>query len=282
MSLSALVVDPTHRNLGRVTASLLQANLVEAYFYDGNVKSKVGDFNRPVRLPSDFSVLVLHNSDEDTWKRLGLTANKIVRYTTADPPSLPHESEIWVNRAITDDQPITVNEAAQIVNWIRSCVKDPDAPLPPVLRPLSSQSILPAIHLLCQGYLALHADLVTGLPDISNKNPAYALCKRALAGMRWQEFISQSGKDLLSDLHDPQKRKELQNTVSDPSWWRVTYKINLINEAKEEWGDSYHNDWLKVETLLKHIHPNGSGHHIGPITVAEAYSAISKRVGGES
>ncbi len=143
-----------------------------------------------------------------------------------------------------------------------------------------SLEYLPALAILCQGYLAVHANPDTGEPDLTVNDQAYAVCVRALEAMGWGAFVTGegTGKELLSpNLKDPEARQKLQNQVCDASWWQVFDSEDLMKQAGEEWGGNQSKGWAEVEELLKRI---VEPQHIPPKCVAKAYCAIAERLRG--
>lgn len=119
---------------------------------------------------------------------------------------------------------------------------------------------LPALSILCQGYLALHAE-----DDGTQEN-----VEPALKQMGWSD-------DLISDDVDVRAKK---HEVSDPEeeYWQVFNGTESIDQVKEEWERDSMDGWGDVESLLNDIEEN---RNLQPETVAAAYCALVKRLGGE-
>ena len=134
----------------------------------------------------------------------------------------------------------------------------------------TSQENLMALSILCQGYLAAHAekqDKEWGPPEI----------KPALKQMGWIELMG--GEEDESELSRQLKNLSGQTgVVKDPKWWKVFDEDSLTNKCKEEWGSESSSKWSKVDTLVGRIK---KGKKLEPDTVSKAYCALSERLGGE-
>jgi len=118
---------------------------------------------------------------------------------------------------------------------------------------------LPALSILCQGYLAVHAE-----DDDDQEN-----VEAALEQMGWSD-------DLLPDDVDVRAKK---HEVADPEkeYWQAFGGTEWIDQVKEEWELDSVDGWGDVESLLNDIKENRS---LQPDTVAAAYCALVKRLGG--
>jgi len=115
--------------------------------------------------------------------------------------------------------------------------------------------ILPALSILCQGYLAVHSDVDAA--------------QSALDHMGWSD-------DLMPDRLDLGAKRD---EVTDPQneWWQV-FNGDLKKQAKEEWERDPMGGWRKVSDLIECI---SSVEDPGTETVAEAYCKLVERLGGE-
>jgi hypothetical protein len=100
--------------------------------------------------------------------------------------------------------------------------------IPSCCEPEQEAEILPALSILCQGYLAVHAE----------EHGEEDSMESALDQMGWSEDLTLSGLD--GRVEESTK----------PDWWRVFDDENgLLDEAEEEWGDEA-DGWSTVKDLL--------------------------------
>jgi len=129
-----------------------------------------------------------------------------------------------------------------------------------LLRPQSAE-VLSALSILCQGYLAIHAE----------EHGEGAEMTKALNQMGWSGDIVMDGANGHIDR------------VSNPGWWQKPFDgvENLAEEVKYEWGAK--ENLSRVETLLDWI-TKGQESLEGKKArknVATAYCALVQRLGGE-
>lgn len=140
---------------------------------------------------------------------------------------------------------------------------------------------LPALAILCLGYLAVHADPDTGRPELEADEAAIASCDRALKAMGWPDFVAaqDSGKTLLPpELKGAEKRWELQKQMCKASWWSIFHDSDPVKMADREWGPDKSKGWEEVKALLMVIDKD---ERITPNLVADAYCTIAEKLGGK-
>ena len=157
----------------------------------------------------------------------------------------------------------------------------------------TSREYLNALSILCQGYLAVHANPESGEPDLPDQysGPTQRDSARsALEKMGWKaKWLEDKGRDCLSgQMLDKNGRLELQGQVRTRSWWANIFTgVDLKEELVKEWWDK--NDPAKgegeareglvlVENLADAIVAT-NGDEIEPKTVADAYAAIADCLG---
>ena len=160
------------------------------------------------------------------------------------------------------------DEAHQLLNYVRALVEQGEGPKPDLLTHPKYLSRLPALAILCQGYLAVHARRVGGgwgPPDIE-------------AALHQMGYTSEVHEVVSSNI-------DIKRTqVSSPDWWDVSDEYNtvdeLVKQATEEWNRAEHPmGWDSVYPLFEHITQED-----GPLNtqlVASAYCALVERLGGE-
>ena len=141
-------------------------------------------------------------------------------------------------------------------------------------------ALMPAICILCQGYLALYRSLHSKLPLDCHED-----VRTAFESMGWDKAFT----------HDniPTGMKTLLNKSTDNSlpfkkeYWYIFNDISFSDiegEVQAEWNSLTDNsDWGKVEALLKHIYLSAedSDASCAPV-VAGAYLALAKSLEGAS
>ena len=123
-----------------------------------------------------------------------------------------------------------------------------------------SVDVLSALSILCQGYLAVHAE----------KHGDDSQVSRALNQMGWSNNLMTNSSNAPADK------------VSTSGWWMKAFDgtNNLNEKAKDEWGEQ--EGWSEVEDLLEWITEEQKPRK-GPKPrriVATAYSKLAKRLGG--
>lgn len=130
---------------------------------------------------------------------------------------------------------------------------------------------LSALAILCQGYLAVHAEKEGdewGPPEI----------KDAIKQMGWPAFVDSRGPGthlLGSDLASK------RGVVSDPGWWSNIFEgaqTEVERGIAREWGVDDINSCPALKNLVDAIYGTGS---IAPAVVANAYCAIVEKQGGK-
>lgn len=134
---------------------------------------------------------------------------------------------------------------------------------------------LPALAILCQGYLVIHINPETGEPENIGKedNSARKLCKDAQELMGYNKLVNDEAKVPLF-IKDQDRRGDLQKKVCQPDWWQIFDTDDYIKKAYKEWGDDLQ-EWPKAETLFQEIMNDSD---IKPGVVADAYLAITKNL----
>ncbi|MCK4303287.1 MAG: hypothetical protein KAY24_03530 [Candidatus Eisenbacteria sp.] len=135
--------------------------------------------------------------------------------------------------------------------------------------------ILPALTILCQGYLAAHVDPRTAKLDIAQDQPAHELCDKALERMGWKTLIRNPEVELPGMLG--RDRLGLQKTLLDPTWWKIFGEDDPLKIAQQEWGRQGNGPWQHVKALITQV-VGGKG-DIKPEVVARAYLALAGKLG---
>jgi len=190
-----------------------------------------------------------------------------------DDEAAQDEDQIWRAVGVNGDGALSAEEAIKLLEYVSRMLKGEQPDKPSILLPPTEVEHLSALSILCQGYLAAHAegyDEPAGSEQEGGWRPEEI--SDALKQMGWTE-------DLLASAANgqPEKSHEL-------SWWTSSFDDtdNLIENAEDEWGDA--EGWPKVESLLQRI-IDEEGKIEGKedcATVANAYCELDERLRGKS
>lgn len=137
MPLKVLVADWAEEDRGRRIAESFAACLVETWYcsYSGTVKANEWDID--VEIPSDIDMVILHHNNRDLLDRYAPEAkvNSItIRFTGASSVPPTSDAEFWIQRAVTQINPVTVEEARSILTWAQRYADGHKVRMPEVLR----------------------------------------------------------------------------------------------------------------------------------------------------
>jgi len=119
-----------------------------------------------------------------------------------------------------------------------------------------------ALYILSQGFLIVHH-------DSKEERVKAALTKMGVTAI--------DKTALFEKLKVPKDKKQPQQRVEEPQWWRIfDEEQNIIDVCKEEWGNKYQAQWSSVEHLLQAVQSERGP--IKPKLVADAYNAIHERL----
>ena len=292
MSISVLVVDAARRERGRANALAFHRNEVTTYFYDSRRLFRLPNWDTDVSAPSTVSLVLLHDSDKEELKNLNCSAGKIIRYTGGSPPLHSQAHEIWIReRSITSSEDaINQAEALEIIEWLNSDKQRyPGEKLPDILQSPKVIELLPAIAILCQGYLAAHAEY-----DKSNKSWGPPEIETALGLMGWNNLAKLAETTIVGNL------KDKTEIIITPQWWLEVFGLwdttkpgviqddeiwdQFEHKLKDEWQEDKYG--AIEESLLDSDDPrNGVVSSLrknltlsSPGLIAKAYCALVKRL----
>lgn len=231
------------------------------------------DFDEDVSCPEKVDLCLVHAGDSDLLDAVA-RSGRVFWFSTPGMFEAP-EGDWPIRRPTSEtDFDITVRDAEELVAFClgertalpRCCVSKPVA------------QFLPALSILCQGYLAAHADPLTGKPDLPEAHPAYRDCCQALHALNWLELVKQQSLELATlptILCEESTRKALQAAVNEGYWWKDCAIAELVKGIHAEWGAPTGRGWAHVMELLDNIKQN----QLSPTTVARAYLAVKQRLG---
>jgi hypothetical protein len=178
--------------------------------------------------------------------------------------------EYWLNRKINNENDMpSVTETRQLLEWAIEC-KEED--MPAILLPPQGTSGLIALSILCQGYLAVHANCKEQDKDWKDQDISIALEQ-----MSWNTV----DKSLIpSSLGEKEKIKK----VRDPGWWWIVFETDiedrksLLAAIQKEWNASSDKEISKeLEDLIRLIVEDNE---VKPAKmVAKAYLALVEKLG---
>jgi hypothetical protein len=163
---------------------------------------------------------------------------------------------------------LSSNEVNAILGYVEDLLIKEEAPKPDLLLPPRSYQLLPALAILCQGYLAVHA---------RQSEDGWGPTEIAPA-LKQIGYTSEVHKRNQTNLEAKKK------AVTDPEWWVLTETNNrdLMRRARQEWGPDDNPGWEKFCALIHRIDKNNT-----PLDKAEdqelvatAYCALVERLGG--
>ena len=221
-------------------------------------------------------IAIAHASDED-WKQLitEYSPSDCVRVRVtiggnfADKPPPTDENSVYTFHLVTRAGDLEIEEWTEILSglsnpeFIKQLVEGKN---PSGLRRFfvyEVQEHLSALTLLCEGYLAVHAEDTDCQKDISH----------ALELMEWTKFkSSKKGQELIR-----QDLSEKMSVVRQPQWWlNVCGQESFCNDVKEEWKDTAGAEMpTALNDLLEAIRKGESVEP--PKIVADAYCTLVKK-----
>lgn len=149
-----------------------------------------------------------------------------------------------------------------------------------------TEEILPALLILCQGYLVVQAG-PDGNVEVSDSTTG--IIATSLQQMGWIDALNTTAvtQSLIPALisKDPSERDTLRREVASPTFWNV-FEINhndggeslaaFLSDAHQEWG---RNPGFKpVADLIGRF----GGEVNPPTVVAEAYLSLARKLGGSN
>jgi hypothetical protein len=208
-----LIVDHVGAR-GRANGVAFASHVANSLLYDGTRWTRGGSMDA-VDVPFEhFDLVLLHDNDTEIWndlQKVGIESNCVLRYTG----DTPMQEKNWiVARPISGrDSAINVAEALELVKWTESGSPRAECDLPSLLRN-RQESLLPAMAILCQGFLAVYAKDQASVADQS--------VAEALRAMGW-----------IPEKHAGLVNEELQ-TVSKCGWWLDTFGLCAVGEVGKQ------------------------------------------------
>jgi hypothetical protein len=261
------------------------ATYFKTYLNDGNKLQVVSNDGSQSQFRGDlknvsFDAALLHDNDKELLKGHEKRFMAVIRYTGGDPQN-DTGNEIWIRKPLTSNSPLTEQDAKTLHDFVSQWKAEQKMPpLPDLLRPVVSLQVLPALSILCQGYLALHVNLETGKFDDAVKEEERCVCTEALKTMGWLEVKDSSEERRRGILREMQANKDDPELARRPEWWAETFDgedFPLEEEAKKEWGSSWISDGQVAKALI-YLIKSDTDCEIPAALVAKTYLAIAERI----
>lgn len=272
---SVIVIDPGSSNNARQQAMLnvfLQVSEIYLLNEGGKIKRRLpSGLWEGVEGDVDFLLCLIHCGDK---KLLNLVEAKVIIWYSGeqgDDSRCPEgQDKIW--RAIgSAQQALSIDESTELLDYAVEKANGKKTEKPACLGSPAT-FILATFAILCQGYLAVHAEYKEQDKDWKNQDIA-----PALEQMGWNTV----DKSLIpSSLGEKEKVKK----VRDPGWWWTVFDIDiedrksLLAAIQKEWGKSNDKEIPKdLEDLVKLIIAKREVKP--PKMVAKAYLALVEKLG---
>ncbi len=280
MIANILVVDE-RPGRAEAIASAFDTHLkgIDVFFYDGESKQDIST-KLPCNLPESISLLVLHNRNKKFLDYINLNQENIlvpiIRYTGGPPPGEEeYPGETWVRKRSIDgaeDAP-TGQEVKEVLDWGNHILEgNEDPPIPSLFIAPGVMNYLPALAILCQGYLAVHA---------SNGGDENNSLKPALEQMGWFDL----GDDREKIDESLSKNKE---QVESANWWLAPFGLDGLEMDDSKWNEfeeKLRNEKEDVgeegwDTVQKFINENIRKGDFEPETIANVYCSLVSMLEG--
>ncbi len=264
--LTACVVCRDER--GKGFAGLLLAHFSEVYVISGesdkwkcDPKNFEGDCIPTKKLPEHVSAAFFHSSDESLWGSNHITADCIFEFNTPGTPKPKTETILPILKRTGPSFDISAADITEVADFLRGQRQAlPSMCCPPI-------ETLPALAMLCQGYLATGA---AAKPVTDSWQQAEV--NSALEAIGWPDF----GQDF-THFSEASISGRSAETVQKPSWWLTTFgSVQALRQtAQREWQQLGNQQDFATE-LEQLIDAIALGTSIdSPQLVAQAYSVIA-------
>jgi hypothetical protein len=218
------------------------------------------------------SLVLVHSRDRAAAAAIVGQARRVVLYSGGGAPLVDSAGEtvtdssgaLWIVPPVeAHNGVITDYTARDLLDW----ALDRASVLPSILRNRPLAQTLLAMCVMCEGYLAAHADIqdgVWGPPSIVH----------ALEKIDWSEFMASARGRICYEAAVARR-----DAVADSSWWRAVFgdQSTVRGLIVQEWRGT---DRVPAcfDALLSEIH---SGPAVTPETVAAVFTALADHISGQ-
>ena len=272
---SVIVIDPGSSNNARQQAMLnvfLQVSEIYLLNEGGKIKRRLpSGLWEGVEGDVDFLLCLIHCGDK---KLLNLVEAKVIIWYSGeqgDDSRCPEgQDKIW--RAIgSAQQAVSIDESTELLDYAVEKANGKKTEKPACLGSPAT-FILATFAILCQGYLAVHAEYKELDKDWKDQDIAPALEQMSWNSVDKSMIPSSLGK------------KESTEKIRNPSWWWTVFerdfedRKSLLAAVKKEWDESSDKEISKeLEDLIKLIVAENEVKP--PKMVAKAYLALVEKLG---
>lgn len=239
------------------------------------------------KIPSSFDILFFHTGMGDP-KGIPTGVDFTCEFAFSTP-GLTHKGPASRSKAIPiqqvfsgkDDCPVKHKHLEQLDQFSKATRTEP----PDFCFRKAGLEFLPALSILCQGYLAVHADPETKNPELdsSEDDETIVLVKKAL-NEDYMNWGSVDAEMLGEEMQNDAGRCKLRLDARRISWWNDVFagETDVLGVVQKEWNPSDGDeDWSKVEALVRLFRlaeDDGPEKDVPPAIVAKAYCAIHARL----
>ena len=212
-----------------------------------NIKYLKNLLHNPDQL-AQYKILILHLNREDMWSEMQRKAARetvLLRVTNGhfSQPPVQLSNGVFVLHLIRKVSKVTVEEWKEILtglvnlDLVKALI---DRKNPAGLRHffIDEEPKLPALAILCQGYLAIHAEEIGTEQD--GQDPIF---EQALNKMGWINF-REANESISSSIRRDLESK--RNKVRQPRWWLETF--GLLNEKDQT---VLQHEWTQFKEAIK-------------------------------
>lgn len=234
------------------------------------------------RIPTTSVALAIHHTSDafDTHFPSSVAVAKYAKFNAAGTPEFLEGDCVFPRFPDAANCPITDDDRDELLAWAVGARQE----MPSIHRrqPVADSLLLPALAILCQGYLAVQRAVEISDQEQPTASTSNTMDKDAATGLAF----SQCGLDLEQLVGGgPRYVETLRDIVISPEFWAVLAPDNVINEqvrsdlltlARKEWGDTDKNSGNLdlVEKLLLRIGEKMTSAKI----VNDAYTELVKRL----
>jgi hypothetical protein len=265
-----VIIDKEMRRRDELAAAFVSSARVQLA-YDNGREDLITDAKKaPLPALSDALVTLRHFRDLSVAARNKTALTVYFGGNGGNDNAAPADAEYRIWRPVNAGSGIlSPSEARELIEFAKQKeAGQPDAPLPNFLKNPRAVFMLPALSILCQGFLAAHA--------LPSEEPGI---RHALDHMGLPAFLESGGEDVvLIRRVVPLKRAE----TSAPSWWSGVLgkdKQSVESQVASEMGVALLAADSTVKALLDAVYKDDAGAVAAPV-VAEAYCAIAAKLTG--
>ena len=273
---SVIVIDPGSSNNDRQQAMLnvfLQVSEIYILNEGGKIKRRLpSGLWEGVEGDVDFLLCLIHCGDKELLNSVKAKVTIWYSGEEGDDSSRCPEGQDKIWRAMgSAQQAVSIGEATELLNYAVEKANGREIEKPACLeRPATF--ILTTFAILCQGYLAVHAEYKEQDKDWKNQD-----ITPALEQMGWNSVDKSMIPRRLG-------KKEKIAKVRNPGWWWIVFETDieerksLLATIEKEWDTSRDKEISKeLEDLVKLIVEENEVKP--PKMVAKAYLALVEKLG---